>query len=256
MAQINPSVMSLASALAELLAFAGAEAVVLTGSHVRGAAHPESDLDLVAIGEGSPYTLTREAGRLVATTWVPAETIRSGFERLPDAVDTVPGWRDAVILYDPKGTAASLKEAAEAWTWSSVAHLVNEWVAREITGYAEEIHKLVSNLERGRHTVAAVQRSVLALHMAPILAVHFRLLCDTEDQRWDIVSDVMGDRWTAVQTQALALRGESFAKSCAAALTLYLLAADRVHTLLSDEQEAVVDYAARLALSMIETLGE
>lgn len=71
---------------------------------------------------------------------------------------------------------------------------VERWVAEELTSYAEEVHKLVGNLQLKRKSAAAVQRSLLAIYMSPILAVHHRILYNTENQLWDLVSKRMGKK--------------------------------------------------------------
>jgi len=66
-------------------------------------------------------------------------------------------------------------------------------VAEEITALAEGIHKLVAALQAGRRTAPAVQRSVLVLHPAQILAVHRRILYGSENRLWDLVADARGE---------------------------------------------------------------
>ncbi len=44
-----------------------------------------------------------------------------------------------------------------------------------MTGWAEEVHKLVENPQLSRKMAAAVQRSVHTLRLAVILAVHHRI---------------------------------------------------------------------------------
>jgi hypothetical protein len=61
-----------------------------------------------------------------------------------------------------------------------------------ITALAEEAHKLVVALRVGYRTTAAVQRSVLALRPAQILAVHRRILYGSENRLWTLVADAMG----------------------------------------------------------------
>ncbi|HEV2745545.1 MAG TPA: hypothetical protein VGV91_20495 [Rubrobacter sp.] len=66
-------------------------------------------------------------------------------------------------------------------------------MAEEITSLAEEVHKLVAALRDGHRTVAAVQRSVLALRPAQVLGVHRRILYGSENRLWDLVADAMGE---------------------------------------------------------------
>ena len=90
---------------------------MLVGSYTRRDAGPESDLDVLAVGDKSylPRLDLRE-GLLVSVSMQPFATHRESFE-LPELVcEAVPGWRDAIVLYDPKGLAASLVREAKEWT--------------------------------------------------------------------------------------------------------------------------------------------
>ena len=84
----------------ELMA-AGAEAVFLTGSHARGDAHPESDLDVRALGEGSSPSLKRHDEFLISTSWTSRDENEKTFRDPSQVGQSIPGWRGAVILEDP-----------------------------------------------------------------------------------------------------------------------------------------------------------
>ena len=62
-------------------------------------------------------------------------------------------------------------------------------MAEVVTGYAEEVHKLAAALRNGNRPLAAVQRS--------LLAVHRRILYGSENRLWDLASGVMGEEWVA-----------------------------------------------------------
>jgi len=243
----DPAILRLAHELARSLVAQGAEAVVLTGSHARGDATPESDVDLIAVGDGPPAVLVRRDGYLWSIAWQTAAACREGFRDPAVAGTVVPGWRHAVILVDRTGIAAALQAEARVWRWESIATRADAWVAEQVTGFAEEVHKLVNSLAADERWTAAVQRSLLALRMAPILAVHHRLLYETENRLWDLIAERMGPEWRALQVAAFAENGESLEESCAAALALYARTAGETRHLLTAEQEAVVAYACRLA---------
>ena len=122
-------------------------------------------------------------------------------------------------------------------------------MAEEITAFAEEIHKLVAALRTEHRATAAVQRSVLALYPAHILAVHRRILYGSENRLWDLVSDAMGEGWREAQSAALGLDGENLEQTCAAAMRLYGIAAEEVAHLLDERQKEVVGRARGLAQS-------
>lgn len=259
---------------ADLLARMGARAVALVGSVARGDAHGSSDIDLIALGDGLDYHLERTGGWLVSVSWRAAEQVRASFHSPADAGGAVPAWRGAVLLHDPHGLAGELRAAAMAWDWSAIDRACDEWVAGQVTGYVEEIHRLVGLHRLGRTRPAAVMRAVLSTRLAVIAAVHRRILYDSENRLWDLVAKVQGPAWAAAQDRALCLArphgggmsdrpagtigdlGRPAAPSpsddaALAVLELYTLLAAGTRSLLDGRQAAVVEGA----LALVETFA-
>jgi hypothetical protein len=144
------SALSVTQEAARELMQAGAVAVMLTGSRATGNATAESDIDLYAIGDGSEYLLERRGDFLVSVSWRREEEIERSYSSPADVGVLVPGWRQAIILTDPDGVAARLAERATSWTWDVIGDdPLNEWVTEQLTGYAEEVHKLEAHIARG-----------------------------------------------------------------------------------------------------------
>ena len=244
---ISGPVLDLAHGLARELAAQGAKAVMLTGSQARGDAYPQSDIDIIAIGPISGYRPSLREKHLVSVSWRTEDDIRESFRKPSDAGEIIPAMRSALAIYDPKGLAAQLKREAEAWTWDDIGDRCDKWVADEITGYAEEVHRLVGHLRLGHTWVAAVQRFVLSCRMGVILSVHLRILYETENRLWDLVARAMGDRWTKAQGASFGTGGQSFDETCAAALELYALTASKIRHLLDEVQYDIVANACEMA---------
>jgi len=244
---VDPGALRIARRVAREAMASGARAVVLTGSHAAGGAHAESDIDLLLIGRGVDYELSRRGRFLLSIEWRAAAACRRSL-RTPDAVGAaVPGWRDAVIIEDPRGVAAGLQKRARAFTWDSISDDCDRWVAEQVTGFAEEVQKLVAALDRGAAHADAVWRSVMALRLAPVMAVHRRILYGSENVLWDLVSKGMGEPWASAQSRALAEHRETLEASCRAALELYALAAGECWPLLDRRQREVVGHACGIA---------
>ena len=235
---------------------AGARAVVVTGSHARGDAGPHSDLDVMAIGRGPRTTLFRQGEFLVSLSWRSERKERAALRDPARAGAAIPAWRNAVILHDPDGVAARLRQAAAGWTWRPLERAADAWVAEELTGFSEEVHKLVGNRDAGNSSAAAVQRSVLALRLPRIMAVHRRLLYETENALWNLVAAEMGPAWGSVQAAALGQGGEPFDDTLDAALELFRLAAAEIGGLLGERQREVVEAAGRLAAQPARPAGD
>jgi hypothetical protein len=237
----------LADQLVPELAARGAVAVALTGSHARGDATSASDLDLIIVGDGPDYRLDVRDGILIAESWASAEAHRARLYSVDEVGSSVPGWREAVILHDSQGVAGCLKHEALKWGWEQLGNRADRWVAEQLVGLVEEIQKLVAALRQHRALTAAVQRDILALRLAPILAVHHRLLYGTENRVWEQVGQRMGAEWRRAQAAAFSTRGVSLEASCAAALRLFHLASHCVSPLLDERQAAVLRNALSTA---------
>lgn len=239
--------LEVARAETEELIEEGAEAVFLTGSHARGEANEHSDLDLRVVGEGPDKKLKRHDEFLIAISWMTLDEHREAFDDPAEVGSVVPGWKSALILHDPHGTAAGLKKEAEDWDWDRVAEKADKWVAQEVTEYAEEIHTLLGNFEDDKPAAAAAERSQLAMHLAQVMSVQKRILYESENDLWDLVAEAMGGRYGELQKKALAQPEIDLEVSAGAARQLFAIAAAEVRELLDDDQREVVAHACEIA---------
>jgi predicted nucleotidyltransferase len=232
---------------ADKLVGEGAQAVVLVGSHATGTAQPESDVDLIVLGDGPEYQLSAREGRLLALSWRTAEDQRMRFLAPQSAILEIPAWRSSVLIRDGQGTAAALQAEARSFSWALVADDAARWVAAELTGWAEEVHKLAAGLRGRRPVLAAVQRNLIATRVPKVMAVHLGTLVVSENDIWEVVARSLGERWREVQRRALSLDGQSLTDSCHAALEMYCEAVALAAKDFNERQRPVVDGAVRLA---------
>ncbi len=232
--------------LARRFADRGAIAVVLGGSWSRGEAHRGSDIDMWVLGRRSGHQTLLRGGFQVH---VERTTERAERRRLLDprrVGGSVPGWRSALLVYDPRGVAARIQAEARRFRWSTIASRCDRWVADQVTESAEEAIKLIRAMAEGSLETAAVQRNLLADRMAIVLAVHRRILYGTENEMWERVGRRVGGRWRSAQRAALGVPRGDVVGSCDAALELYLLTATAVRRTFLPEQADAVAEAGKL----------
>jgi hypothetical protein len=225
--------------------------VVLVGSHATGVARSESDVDLVVLGDGPGYELSERDGRLLSVTRRTEQEQRNRFRVPVTAILEIPAWRCAAIIRDEDGTGAALQAEALSFSWARIAGDAALWVAAELSGFAEEVHKLAAGLRSGTRLPAAVQRNLIATRLPVIMAVHLGVLVASENDIWDVVARSVGGRWPAIQARALSLDGQSLTDSSRAALEMYCAAVALAGDAFDERQRAVADKAVRLAAQIL-----
>src|SRR3954451_12050301 len=96
----------------ELAADPAVRGVILFGSHARGNARPDSDADLVILGERDQFEMgfaERDGQKFELLRWSEAVAIRYAMDNRDNAADV---WKVAEILSDPDGAAARMRHRA------------------------------------------------------------------------------------------------------------------------------------------------
>jgi hypothetical protein len=247
LAALDPVVRRIVDEVGSRLLEQGAKAVLLTGSHARGEAAPDSDVDVFAVGDGPAESFDLVHGRLVGVHWWTPDTVRQRMLRPESAVVAVLGWRDALVVHDPQGVAAELKREADEWSWQKIEREADLWVCDQLVGWAEYVMKLVRALRSGRELDAAALRAQTVLKLAELLAVRRRVVSPSENGLWATIADAGGEEWRAAEQRALGTSGEDVESSARAAVRLFELLAADVSELLDDRQREVIEHALEVA---------
>jgi predicted nucleotidyltransferase len=228
----------------------GATAVVLGGSWTRGDARRESDIDLWVFGLRTGNDVLWRPPFMVTVDRRAEATERRKLGTPPYVGGSVPEWRVAVLLHDPRGVARRLKEEARRFRWDGIAKVCDRWVASQVVAWAEEAIKLVRALATGNDATAAVQRNLLAERLAFVVAIHRRMFWDSENESWERIGRAVGGAWEDAERAALGISEAGLEASCEAALRLFALTAGAVAPTLRAEQHAIVDHTIRVVCGL------
>ena len=246
---LQPEVRSIVRRVTERLLEQGAKAVLLTGSQARGRAEPDSDIDFFAIGDGPSQRQQCIDGRMVAVHWFTPQDVRRRLTSPGDALIAVDGWRNAIVLEDPTGVAEALCAEARDWKWDKIEREADAWVCDELAECAEYVAKLARALANARALDAAAFRAEVALRLARIGAVAWRLTSESENGFWETVARANGADWRQAVTEAFDPDGKGPSVTAAAVARVFDLLADHVDELLDEDQRAAIDHARHIVAS-------
>jgi predicted nucleotidyltransferase len=186
---------------------AGASAIWLAGSHATGDPGPHSDVDLGVISSDGRrgFRFEAHAGTLVSISTISEAATREPFNIPRLAGAAVPGWREAVLLFDPHGIGRRLNDEARAWTWDAIAAEGDAWAAEQLAIAADQVLKLLNALHRGEPAEAALRRNDLAATLPQIMAVRRRLLYGSDRRLFGAVNDAVGEAWARRHSVAMAV---------------------------------------------------
>ncbi len=220
-------------------------AIWLAGSHATADPGPFSDVDLGVIsGSGRRgFSLEVHDGLLVSVSTLSDQAMLNALDDPAMAGAAVPGWRDAVLLFDPEGCAAALKRAAEGWRWDNITAACDAWCPAQAVSAADDVLKLANALERREPGEAALRRNALAARLPLVVSVQRRLFYGSERNLFPVVNRAVGDEWARRHAAALAVHPAPSAEGFAAVQWLYRRVAAEVGPLLNARQQAVVELA-------------
>lgn len=178
-------------------------AFALFGSHARGDADADSDVDLIRFIDSEEANPPGSGSHLIDNQLIVVsnygpETVEAWFTEPTAAVQAIAGLRQAQPLSDPESYFATLQERAKTFEWTDELQAkASRWASEQMVGWIEEVHKGLGGLRRndtgrllnaafglswGLAGVVKVQRGVLVYSDNSFLAQLFEEI--GPESRW------------------------------------------------------------------------
>ena len=228
-------------------------AISLAGSHARDEGGPYSDVDFhlyvrqMPTNPNEAYSLRFVEGHLVSISVTTLEEEGANLRNPKKALRAVPGLCQARILLDKDGSLAALKEQAEAFTWEPLQKAANAFASWNLSGCAEEVHKVLDGLAQRDESKTLYAIWGLTRDLALTLLVQAGVMIPTENAFIDLAQETAGrtSAWTCQFRQAIGLdplpTGEpAYIGFGIAGLCLYRATAGILQDILLPEEAGVV----------------
>ena len=231
-------------------------AVGMVGSYARGQADKYSDVDLDIYVSHLPdnpydrYTLRYWDNKLVSLKYALLEDERLGLSNPRRAIWVAPGLQGMRILLDKDGSLAVLQNVAQHFDFSLLQREADEYVAEQIMGNAEEVHKILNGLARSHESTVLYATWGLVKNMLEAVAVQRGILIVSENRYFDLIQESVGrdTKWTRAFRTAWGLgpHASQYQSRGAAELTLYRLSAAMFDGLIPEAYREVVSHTLLL----------
>lgn len=230
--------------------------VGIVGSFARGQASRYSDVDFNIFVSKLPqdpddhYTLRYWDNKLVSLSYALLDDERAALTEPRRAIWAVPGLRSMQILLDKDGLLDALQQAAQSFDWSPLQPTADKFVAEQIMGNAEEVHKILNGLAKEHESTVLYATWGLVKNMLEAVAVQRGILIISENRYFDLIQDSVGrdSEWTRAFRTAWGLDpGDcQYPARGAAALRLYCLCAEMFDGLIPMKHREVVNRTRQL----------
>lgn len=230
--------------------------VGIVGSYARGQESKYSDVDFDIFVSRLPgneydrYILRYWDDKLVSLKYALFDDERAALTNPRRAIWAVPGLRGMKIVLDKDGSLSALQKAAQEFDWSPLQPEADEFAAEQVVGCAEEVHKILNGLARGRESAVLYAVWGLVGGLLHAVAVQRGILIVSENLYFDLIQDAVGrdSKWTGAFRSAWGLDSTSaqYQSRGAAALTLYRLTAAMFDGLIPEKHRDVVKNTLRL----------
>lgn len=228
----------------------------IVGSYSRGQESKYSDVDFDIFVSKLPeniynrYTLRHWDGKLVSLKYTLLDDERVALTNPRRAIWAVPGLRGMKIVLDRNGTLKDLQQRALKFDFSLLQPAADEFAAEEVMGCAEEVHKILSGLDRKHESTVLYATWGLVKNLLEAVAVQRGLMIVSENKYFDLIQESVGmdTKWVSAFRTAWGLNSASsqYQSRGAAALTLYRLTAAMFDGLIPEKHRDVVKYTLRL----------
>ena len=228
--------------------------VTMAGSYARGGSGPFSDVDIhhfvrrMPVNEAEKYFLRFQDGYLVSVSLIGLEDEQSALRDPKRAVWAIPGLLQERVLLDKDGSIAALKQAASKITWDQLQQAANAYASWNLSGCAEEIHKILAGLAEKDESKTLYATWGLTRELADTLLVQRGILIPTENAYIDLAQETAGraSDWTrefrlAVGLDLLPPGEPPFIQYGTACLHLYRETARLLQNVISPADASVVD---------------
>ena len=178
--------------------------IAITGSFARSEGGLYCDVDLThyvrqkPAAETEPYRLRFVDDHLVSLKITMLEAEYASLRNPEQAIWTIPGLRQLCILLDKDGSIAALKETAAKATWEPLQAAADAYASRELSGYTEEIHKILGGLTQRDESKTLYAVWGLTRGLSNALLTQRGVLISTENAYIDLAQNAAGrtSGWT------------------------------------------------------------
>ena len=240
----------------------GVIGIAVTGSYSRGMQDKYSDVDLDIFVDNLPeddYSLRIFDDRLVSVKYIRLADEVDSLSKPERAVWSVNGLRSMVILADPNGDLASLKQEAEAFEWESLQPAADKYAVEQLAGCSEEARKIMSGLVQSNESKVLYASWGMFKGLSFAALVQAGLLIQTENRAFSMLEEHFGAShpWTRAFRLAFGMDVETgvpaYVTRGMASLDLY----EETHRLFAgivhEENREVIENTLQLILDFKKT---
>ncbi len=236
----------------------------MAGSHARGEGERYSDVDIHCYVNQMPANaavtnfLRYMGDYLVSISLTTLEEEYASLGNPKKAIWAIPGLRQLRILLDKDGSITALKEFAIKTEWEPMQEAANAYASWNLSGCAEEIHKILAGLAKRNESKTLYAVWGLTRELANTLLVQRGILIRSENDFIDLAQVAAGrtSDWTREFRLAIGLERQppeepAFIGYGAASLRLYRETARLLQNIIVPEDGSIV----KSTLAIIEEAG-